>query len=78
MDIDSDPASPHPAFTALAPAPPALLTINETARSLRLCRESVYRLIRSGELQSIKIGNSRRVPRLAIEEYVFRKMTAAS
>lgn len=50
-------------------SPPVLLTIEETARSLRIGRTVVWQLIRDGELRSVKIGASRRVPVEAVTEY---------
>lgn len=47
-----------------------LLTVEETARRLRLGRTLVYRLISSGELESVKVGRLRRVPAECLPEYV--------
>jgi excisionase family DNA binding protein len=47
-----------------------LLTVEEAARSLRLGRTLVYRLISSGELESVKVGRLRRVPAECLPEYV--------
>ena len=41
---------------------PLLLTVRQTARELGLSRSTIYALIGSGELASVKIGRSRRVP----------------
>lgn len=49
---------------------PLLCTPEEAADALRIGRAKVYDLIRNGDLRSIKIGGSRRVPRSALEEYV--------
>jgi excisionase family DNA binding protein len=59
----------------LAPAPAApalLLTMAEAAQALRLSRAQVYNLVNRGELQTIKIGNSRRVPLSALQDYITR------
>jgi excisionase family DNA binding protein len=45
------------------------LTIPEVARELRVGRTTVYRLIGSGELPSILVGGSRRVPAEALSAY---------
>ncbi len=50
-------------------APPMLLTIDETARTLRMGRSVVWQLVRAGTLGSVKIGASRRIPVDAIVEY---------
>jgi len=44
--------------------------VEETADLLSLSRTAVFSLIRSGELQAIKIGGRRRIPRDSIEDYV--------
>ena len=45
-----------------------LLTIDEAAARLRVSRWSVYNLIRSGQLRTIKIGRRRLVPLDALTE----------
>ena len=47
-----------------------LLTAEETAQALRISRTSVYELIRTGQLASVRIGRRRRIPVAAIERYV--------
>jgi excisionase family DNA binding protein len=47
-----------------------LLTVEEAAERLRLGRTLVYRLISSGELESVKVGRLRRVPAECLPEYV--------
>jgi excisionase family DNA binding protein len=47
-----------------------LLTVEEAAERLRLGRTFVYRLIMSGELESVKVGRLRRVPAECLPEYV--------
>jgi excisionase family DNA binding protein len=47
-----------------------LLTVEEVAKRLRLGRTFVYRLISSGELESVKVGRLRRVPAACLPEYV--------
>ncbi|MER6334888.1 excisionase family DNA-binding protein [Streptomyces sp. NPDC001034] len=50
-----------------------LLTVEEAARRLQIGRTVCYRLIRSGELESITVGHLRRVPADAVPEFVFRR-----
>ena len=45
-----------------------LFTIDEAAARLRVSRWSVYNLIRSGQLRTIKIGRRRIVPIDALTE----------
>jgi excisionase family DNA binding protein len=47
-----------------------LLTVEEAAKRLRLGRTLVYRLISSGELESVTVGRLRRVPAECLTEYV--------
>ena len=49
-----------------------LLTIEEAAASLRVSRWSVYNLIRSGQLRTIRIGRRRLVPMNALTECLER------
>ncbi len=52
-----------------------LLTPEETAQALAICRARVYELMRAGELGSIQIGASRRVPREALQAFIDHKMS---
>jgi excisionase family DNA binding protein len=47
-----------------------LLRVPEVMALLGLSRWQVYNLIRSGELESVKVGRSRRVPVVALDEFV--------
>lgn len=47
-----------------------LLTPEETAEVLAICRAKVYELIRAGSLRSVRIGASRRVPVDALREFI--------
>ncbi|MEU1673813.1 helix-turn-helix domain-containing protein [Streptomyces roseifaciens] len=53
-----------------------LLTVEEAARRLQIGRTVCYRLIRSGELESIDIGRLRRVPADAPAAYLARRRAA--
>lgn len=48
----------------------ALLTVQEASRALRVSRWTVYQLIRSRQLKTIKIGSRRLVPAEAIRMLV--------
>jgi excisionase family DNA binding protein len=50
--------------------PPALLTVPEAMSALRLSRATIYELIRSGELGSVKVGRCRRIPAQAVAAFV--------
>lgn len=47
-----------------------LLTPEEAAERLALSRTTIYELIRSGELRSVKVGRARRIPVAALGQYV--------
>ena len=47
-----------------------LLRPEEVAQALGIGRTTVFELMRSGELRSVKIGVSRRIPADAVTEYV--------
>lgn len=49
-----------------------LLSVPEAANALSLSRSKVYELMAAGEIRSVKIGTSRRIPRLALHEYIAR------
>jgi excisionase family DNA binding protein len=49
-----------------------LLTHEETAEVLGICRSKVYELLRAGAIESVRIGASRRIPVAAVTEYVER------
>ena len=49
---------------------PLLYRVDEAAAALRLSRSSVYELIRSGQLSSVKQGRRRLVPVTALAVYV--------
>jgi excisionase family DNA binding protein len=51
-----------------------LLTVNEAAARLAVGRTTLYELIASHELRTIKIGRARRVPESAVEEWIVRRL----
>lgn len=55
-----------------------LLTVEEAAARLSIGRTVCYRLIRRGDLQSILVGSSRRVPVEAVTLFVERALARSS
>jgi excisionase family DNA binding protein len=53
-----------------------LLKVEEAARRLQIGRTLCYRLISSGELESVPVGRLRRVPVEAVHEYAARLRAA--
>ena len=49
---------------------PLVLTADEAARVLGISRHLLYALLRSGQIRSLRIGRTFRVPRCALEEYL--------
>ena len=57
---------------------PMLLTPEQAAAVLQLGRTKVFALMKSGELKSIRVGRSRRIPRTALEAWVNDQLAAQS
>ena len=53
-----------------------LLTIPEVAIRLGLGRSLVYQLVMRGEIDSIKVGRARRVPTVALDQFIHSRMMA--
>ena len=49
---------------------PLALTVLEAGQVLRVGRSVTYELVRSGQLRSVRIGRSIRIPRNALVEYL--------
>ena len=49
---------------------PLILTPTEAAAMLRIGRSSIYRLLRGGELASLRIGRKIVIPQRAVELYI--------
>ncbi|MBF6368907.1 helix-turn-helix domain-containing protein [Nocardia puris] len=48
----------------------AFMTVQQAADVLQVSRYSIYRLIWSGQVQSVTIGRSRRIIRQSFDTYV--------
>lgn len=55
---------------SLAPLEQRLLKVPQVMEVLGLSRWQIYNLIRSGDLESVKVGRSRRVPLAAIDQFI--------
>ncbi|MGH3026216.1 MAG: helix-turn-helix domain-containing protein [Gaiellaceae bacterium] len=51
---------------------PLVYTIPEAATALRISRTKLYELLDSGEIESIHIGRSRKIPADALRTYIDR------
>lgn len=54
------------------PDAPLLVTVEEAARRLSIGRTAAYLLVLNGELQSVKIGRTRRVVVASLKAYIQR------
>lgn len=54
-----------------------LLTVEEAARRLGIGRTLAWRLVRSGDLPSVRLGRLVRVPRGALQVWLDRRSTGA-
>ncbi len=56
-----------------------LLTAEEAAAVLGVGRSAIFALVRTGELESLRLGARRRIPTAALHDYVARlRQTSAS
>lgn len=73
QEVPLVPSTHPPTNDSQAPAPaimPLLLTVNQAAHILGIGRSTLYQLIDDGEIRSVKVGASRRVPLKAVHEYI--------
>lgn len=62
--------SQTPASQPLAPR--RMLTVEQAADALGIGRTTTYALVKTGELESVRIGRLRRIPADAINAYTAR------
>jgi excisionase family DNA binding protein len=55
--------------------PKLLLTISEAAQALNLIRSLMYDLVLSGQVASLKIGRTRRIPWKALQMFIDQNTT---
>jgi excisionase family DNA binding protein len=58
MDDQTNQPEPAQSKSAL----PRLWTVTEVATALRVSKMTIYRMVHSGELSHIRVGNSYRIP----------------
>lgn len=58
-------------LTAVA-GTPLLLRVEEAAKRLDIGRTTLYGLVMTGEIESVLVGRSRRIPAECLDEYVQR------
>lgn len=57
-------------MTTATPTPSPLLNLDDAAAMLSVSKGTLNNLIRRGELESIKIGRRRLVPRTVLEAFI--------
>jgi excisionase family DNA binding protein len=57
---------------------PLLLTVMEAVEVLSIGRTTLYRLMDAGDIRTVRVGSSRRVPMKSLEAYVDRLIEEAS
>jgi excisionase family DNA binding protein len=72
VELMSDGRSESPQYPFRPMPERVLLTVEEAAEQLGIGRTLTYKLISSGEIESIRIGRLRRVPTAAIQDYARR------
>lgn len=50
-----------------------ILTIDELSELLKIGKNTAYRLINSGQIKSIRIGRTHRIPKKSVIEYIICK-----
>ncbi len=50
--------------------PALLLRVEEAASRLGIARTLMYQLVRTGEVESVRVGRLRRIPVACLQEYV--------
>jgi excisionase family DNA binding protein len=53
----------------------AFLTVRELAALLRISRKTAYLLVKTGEIPSVKVGGSYRIPRAELERQLAESAT---
>lgn len=61
--------------TDQATAPRVMLTAEQAAEAIGVGRTTMFALIKSGDIESVRIGRLRRIPLDSIEAYTHRLIT---
>lgn len=77
-DVWDECAIPRPVRRKPQPETVDVLTVPEVAESLRVSRMSVYRLVESGVLTSVRVGRSIRIPTRALADYLRQQTDGAA
>jgi excisionase family DNA binding protein len=64
--------------TETAGRPRMLLTIAQVQDELQVGRTTIYRMIQTEELATVRIGRSVRIPRTVLDEWLRNRLTSAT
>ncbi|TMG06633.1 MAG: helix-turn-helix domain-containing protein [Chloroflexi bacterium] len=73
-DFESSIAVSAPQATPRVDDRQLLLTVEQAQRRLAIGRSHLYQLLGRGELKSVRIGGSRRIPVAALDRYIERML----
>lgn len=57
--------------------PRLLLTVEEAADRIGICRSNMFKLIRQGDVKSVKVGRLRRITPAALEDFIHKLASSA-
>jgi excisionase family DNA binding protein len=57
---------------------PLMLTVRQAAAELPCGRDTMYRLVNSGEIPSVAIGRKRLIPRVALARWIEDKIAEST
>lgn len=72
LQLDFPAAAADPTASVVTADQPLLYRVRDAAQLLAVGESAVHELIARGDLESVKIGASRRVTRAGIESYIRR------
>ena len=49
-----------------------ILTVEELCEVLRIGKNTAYKLLKTGEVKSVKIGNIYKIPKCYLKEYILK------
>lgn len=67
-----DAADEAPRSASPAASPRVLLTVEQAAAALAIGRTNMFKLIKAGQIASVRVGQLRRIPAAEIDAYVAR------
>jgi excisionase family DNA binding protein len=70
MEQLNNPAQGTAGLPDFALPPRLLLTVEEAADRIGVCRSNMFKLIRQGDVRSVKVGRLRRITPAALEDFV--------